>query len=129
MKGPNPLKRPEITQQITFLHAENLSASREFYSDWLGLTLVRDQSTCLIFKVTDQAYLGFCEHIEPITPGRKVILTLVSDDVDGWYELLKTKTDNIIQPPQANSTYQIYHFFIKDPDGYWVEIQRFDNPL
>jgi catechol 2,3-dioxygenase-like lactoylglutathione lyase family enzyme len=32
-------------------------------------------------------------------------------------------------PPQSNPKYQIYHFFLKDPDGYWIEIQKFDHPL
>lgn len=123
------MARPEITQQITFLHAQNLDDTRYFYTDLLGLPLVRDQETCLIFKVREGAYLGFCQHIEPIPPGRKVILTLVSDDVDGWYAILKNHGKNLIDPPVSNAKYQIYHFFIPDPNGYWIEIQRFDQPL
>lgn len=121
--------RPEITQQITFLHAQNLVDTRHFYTDLLGLPLIRDQETCLIFEVREGAYFGFCQHIEPIPPGRKVILTLVSDDVDGWYRILKDHANNLIDPPVSNATYQIYHFFVPDPNGYWVEIQRFDQPL
>jgi catechol 2,3-dioxygenase-like lactoylglutathione lyase family enzyme len=120
---------PEITQQITFLHAQNLEATRRFYAQVLGLRLARDQGSCLIFQTTESAYLGFCEHIEPVPPGRKVILTLVSDDVDGWYAKLKDSGQRISGSPVANPHYQIYHFFIVDPNGYWVEIQRFDEPL
>lgn len=123
------MSRPEISQQITFLHAQNLDETRHFYGDILGLPLVRDQGTCLIFQVCENAFLGFCKHIEPIPPGRKVILTLVSDDVDGWYTTLIENGQRLIDPPSANHTYQIYHFFIPDPDGYWIEIQRFDQPL
>lgn len=103
--------------------------TKKFYSDVLGLQLVRDQGTCLIFRVTGSAFLGFCEHIEPIAPGRRIILTLISDDVDGWYSELMGKKVEIVEPPKANPKYQIYHFFLKDPDGYWVEIQRFNDPL
>ena len=119
----------EINQQITFLHASNLEETRRFYTDVLGLPLAREQSTCLIFKVTREAYLGFCEHIEPIEPGRKVILTLVSDDVDGWYAALQARGESLVNPPIHNPKFGIYHFFIIDPNGYWVEIQRFDQPL
>jgi len=123
------MSKPGFAQQITFLHTENLDRTKKFYSDVLGLQLVRDQGTCLIFRVTDSAYLGFCEHIESINQGRKVILTLVTDDVDAWYRDLVEKNIEIVEPPKANPKYQIYHFFFKDPDGYWVEIQRFDKPL
>lgn len=115
--------------QITFLHANNLTATRQFYEGELGLRLARDQGTCLIFQVTPTAFLGFCQHIEPIQPGRKVILTLVSNDVDGWYENLKSKGMALLGPPKANPQFNIYHFFLKDPDGYWIEIQKFDDPL
>lgn len=120
---------PEISEQITFLHAGDLDATRLFYSQILELPLVREQATCLIFKVTGGAFLGFCEHIEQITPGRKVILTLVSDDVDGWYDILQSKGVEVMDAPKANPKYKIYHFFLKDPNGYWIEIQRFDEPL
>jgi catechol 2,3-dioxygenase-like lactoylglutathione lyase family enzyme len=123
------MAKPEITQQITFLHAQNLAETRHFYADLLGLKLARDQATCLIFKVTPEAYLGFCSHIEPIPTGRKVILTLVSEDVDGWYATLKEQGQDQIDPPVENLNYQIYHFFIQDPNGYWIEFQRFNQPL
>ncbi len=123
------MNRPEISQQITFLHAHDLDETRHFYTQVLGLQIARDQRICVIFQVNDQAYLGFCQHIEPIPAGRKVILTLVSDDVDGWYSALKESGYNLIDPPIANPRYQIYHFFIPDPNGYWIEIQRFDQPL
>ena len=123
------MKRPPINQQITFLHTQDLDETRRFYTDVLGLRLVRDQGTCIIFKITQSAYLGFCEHIESIAPGRKVILTLVSDDVDEWYTALIESGQNIINPPTTNPKYEIYHFFLTDPNGYWIEIQRFDQPL
>jgi len=123
------MSNPGFNQQITFLHAENLVRTKKFYSDVLGLQLVRDQGICLIFRVTDSAYLGFCEHIEPIKQGRKIILTLVSEDVDDWYSELIGKKVEIVALPKANPKYQIYHFFLKDPDGYWIEIQSFNIPL
>ncbi len=122
---------PELkfSQQITFLHSNNLDATRHFYQEILGQNLARDQGNCIIFQVTETAYLGFCEHIEHIQPGRRIILTLVTDDVDHWYEVLKGKSVNLMTLPKANLKYQIYHFFLLDPDGYTVEIQKFDNPL
>ncbi|MEA3326825.1 MAG: VOC family protein [Chloroflexota bacterium] len=116
-------------QQITFLHSQDLQATRHFYNEVLGLPLVRDQGSCLIFSVTESAYLGFCEHITPIKIGRRVILTLVTNNVDEWYAVLKDRGVDLISEPKSNPLFQIYHFFLNDPDGYWIEIQRFDQPL
>ena len=116
-------------QQITFLQSQNLDLTLQFYTEVLGLPLVRDQEACLIFGVAENAYLGFCRHIEPIPPGRRVILTLVTDDVDGCYQRLKSRRADLVSQPESNAKFEIYHFFLKDPDGYWVEIQRFDQPL
>jgi catechol 2,3-dioxygenase-like lactoylglutathione lyase family enzyme len=123
------MKSGPFKQQIVFLQAQNLDITRQFYTGILDLPLVRDQEACLIFGVAETAYLGFCRHIEPIEPGRRVILTLVTEDVDGWYKKLKSRGADLVSRPEANPKFQIYHFFVKDPNGYWVEIQRFDQPL
>ena len=123
------MKPSPFDQQITFLHTQDLGATRAFYAGTLDLPLVRDQGTCLIFAAAQNAFLGFCEHIEPIQPGRRVILTLVTDDVDGWYQQLQSPGAELVSEPKANAKFNIYHFFLKDPNGYWVEIQRFDQPL
>jgi predicted enzyme related to lactoylglutathione lyase len=119
----------EISQQITFLHASDLDSTRKFYEEILDLPLARDQAKCLIFKTAENAFLGFCTHIEPVANGRKVILTLVSADVDGWYRYLQNRGVEIANPPTPNPQFGIYHFFLVDPNGYWIEIQRFDQPL
>jgi catechol 2,3-dioxygenase-like lactoylglutathione lyase family enzyme len=126
---PYLMPHPSISQQITFLHAQDLTATSQFYTKTLGLAMVRDQGSCRIFQVTESAFLGFCEHIEPSPPGRKVILTLVSDQVDEWYQTLKQQRAELMDSPKANPKYQIYHFFLKDPNGYWIEIQHFEQPL
>ncbi|MDA0653066.1 MAG: VOC family protein, partial [Proteobacteria bacterium] len=51
-----------------------------------------------------------------------------SDDVDNWYERLKAKGVAIEAPPSENARFNIYHFFLRDPDGYKLEIQTFRDP-
>jgi catechol 2,3-dioxygenase-like lactoylglutathione lyase family enzyme len=45
--------------------------------------------------------------------------------VDGWYEHLSARGVAFEKPPQINPQYRIYHCFLRDPDGYLIEIQRF----
>ena len=124
-----PPSAPVFDQFVTFLYARDLERSAAFYGDAIGLPLVLDQGGCRIFQVSPDAFLGICSCTEarPCSPDG-VIVTLVSNDVDGWYERLKAKGVAFETPPRANPKYKIYHCFLRDPDGYQIEIQRFDNP-
>ena len=122
------MKRPTIEQQVTFLATRDLRANAAFYEDVLGLALVLDQGVCRIYQTGKAAFLGFCEHL-PLTVGEQpVIVTLVSHDVDGWHDYVLEKGVAIEKRPLMNAKYNIYHFFMRDPDGYLVEIQRFLDP-
>lgn len=122
------LSKNLFDQTVTFLHTNDLDATSHFYENILGLVLVRDQGVCRIYKTSENAYLGFCTHLETPSP-KGTILTLVTSSVDKWYQALHTKDVEIVNPPAHNPKYQIYHFFFKDPNGYTLEIQRFDEPL
>jgi catechol 2,3-dioxygenase-like lactoylglutathione lyase family enzyme len=115
-------------QQVIFLSVRDLEESSKFYEETLGLRLARDQGTCRIFHLSGTSYVGVCQGSDPKTE-HGLTLTMVSDDVDGWYERLKAQNVNIKHPPSLNEKYQIYHFYLEDPDGYTVEIQRFNDPL
>ncbi len=119
---------PSTTDAITFLPTNDLQATKEFYLERLGLPLVADQGVCLIFKVTDAAYFGFCSHLQTITKPDSVILTIVADDPDAWHRHCQHAGIETDSPPKLNKNYGIYHFFARDPNGYRVEFQRFDDP-
>jgi catechol 2,3-dioxygenase-like lactoylglutathione lyase family enzyme len=113
--------------QITFLPCADLARSRAFYGDVLGLELVLDQGTCNIFRVTGNSFIGVCEHLDPIE-GRSAIFTIVADDVDGWCKRISDNGGRVESGPAHSDRYHIYHAFIRDPDGNYIEIQRFDDP-
>lgn len=121
------MTRPTADAQITFLPASDLTASKAFYGGILGLDLVVDQGTCLIFRVTDEAFLGVCEHLEPIE-GRSVIVTIVAEDVDGFCAMVIANGGAVETGPEHNERFGIYHAFFRDPDGHHIEVQRFDDP-
>ena len=119
---------PSIDQQITFLHTRDLAGTARFYEDKLGLRLVLDQGGCRIYQVCGTAYLGFCQRESAPEQPRGVILTLVTDEVDEWYRLLLEEGVAFDKAPAHNPAYGIYHCFLRDPNGYLVEIQQFDDP-
>ena len=113
-----------IEKQIVFLPTKNLDSTTHFYMNIMGLQLFLDQGDCIIFKSCQNSYIGFCKRSVEIIEG-KFILTLIVDNVDEAYVELKSKGFDDISPPVINEKYQIYHFFITDPNGYLVEFQKF----
>ena len=115
-------------QFVSFVYTPDLAAARLFYETVLELPLVRDQGTCLIFRVSSDGFLGVCQReTAPAVDG--IIVTLVADDVDARFRAAVDRGAEVIQPPRHNATYGITHCFLRDPTGYKIEIQRFDERL
>ena len=124
---------PPISDQITFIYTTDMAAAIDFYEEKLQLPLALDQGGCRIYRVTGNAFIGVCrrpkDDIHPPDPRKRgVILTLVTEDVDAWHARLKDAGVAFDAPPAHNDEYEIYHTYLRDPSGYLIEIQRFDNP-
>lgn len=118
-----------LAQQITFLYTRDLARTADFYERVLGLRLARDQGTCRIYHVAGAAYLGFCERAEAPEVPTGVVVTLVTDAVDEWCARLRAEGVPVVKEPADNPPYRIYNAFLRDPNGYLLEIQRFWEPL
>lgn len=121
------MDRPSIDQQITFFPTEELAATAYFYEEVLQLPLVLDQGNCLIYRVSGGAFVGFCERAAPGEPS-DLIFTLVTQEVDAWHGYLAGQGIPIEMPPTLNPQYNIYQMFVRDPNGYLIEIQTFRDP-
>ena len=121
-----------IDQQITFLYTRDLETTARFYEEVLGLPLALDQGVCRIYRVSGDGYLGFCRRAEtpeqPPDMPPAVIFTIVTEEVDQWYSHLSDRGAVFDEPPAINPQYNIYHCFLRDPNGYLIEIQRFLDP-
>lgn len=120
--------QPPIREWIAFLPAPAWQETCHFYEAILGLPCVLDQGDCRIYQVAESGYVGFCQRGETPQPSERVILTLVTEAVDAWYVHLQAHGVTIIKPPTYNEKYRIYHLFAQDPNGYLIEIQRFEDP-
>jgi catechol 2,3-dioxygenase-like lactoylglutathione lyase family enzyme len=115
--------------QVLFLPTDNLANVHAFYAGTLGLTLVRDQGICRIYQSAPGAYVGFCERGYVIPADFRVVITLLIADVDGVYDALRAKGIKTESTPSLSETFNVYQFFLRDPNGYLVEVQRFEEPL
>jgi catechol 2,3-dioxygenase-like lactoylglutathione lyase family enzyme len=125
------MDQPPITQQITFIYTDDLEQSATFYENVMGFSLWLDQGTCRIYTVTGNGLLGVCQTSDTSKGNfqtgeqHNIIFTLVTPEVDTWYEYLSERGVNFEKPPEHNPAYKIYHCFLRDPNGYLIEIQRF----
>lgn len=120
--------RPTIEQQVTFLYTRDLVTTAHFYEEVMGLSLVLDQGSCRIYRVSGDAFVGFCQSDDAPRQPSGVIFTLVTPEVDAWYRYLSDQGVAFEKKPQLNPRYNIYHTFLRDPNGYLIEIQRFLDP-
>jgi catechol 2,3-dioxygenase-like lactoylglutathione lyase family enzyme len=112
---------------IVFLKTRDLAETTRFYTQVMGFEYVLDQTTCRIFKMCSASYVGFCL-TDGSTGSEEVVLTLESDDVDGYTAQLEAAGATIEVRPRYNERYQIYQMFLRDPNGYLLEVQRFMDP-
>lgn len=112
--------------QITFCYTEDISLIHDFYHTVMELPMVLDQGGCRIYRVAGDAYLGFCTS-KRSGCRNTVTITLVTDNVDFWFSKAKAAGCQVIREPAATTEYKIYNCFLKDPAGYTLEIQRFED--
>lgn len=117
-----------FVQQVIFVYTRDLAGTAGWYADVLGLPQVLDQGACRIFRATPTGFIGVCSRPNRVVEPRGVILTLVSDDVDGWHARLVARGAAVEAPPRLSSEFGVYAFLVRDPNGYVIEIQEFRDP-
>ena len=128
-RGSSLGARSDLRGQITFLPTSDLAATHAFYADLLGLPLVRDQGVCRIYATAPGAFVGFCDRGYAVPDRYRVVLTLLVDDVEGAFERLRDASADIVSEPAHSERFAAVTAFVRDPNGYLVELQRFDVPL
>ena len=110
---------------IFFSGCHDMEQTHHFYAELLGLPLYKDQGLCRIYEVPGGGKIGFCTHMKIAKNEKSPIITLLTQDVDGAYQRLIQAGLAPLHTPQENPRFCIYHFFVHDPNGYLVEVQRF----
>ncbi|TRO46689.1 VOC family protein [Candidatus Bathyarchaeota archaeon] len=106
---------------IVFLSTTMRDEMVEFYTSRFGMTVWIEQEDCTILR-EDNLILGFCQRDKADSCG--IITFWVGSN--GEVDALHAKHSDIAEgPPQVNERYRIYHFFLRDPEGRRLEIQRF----
>ena len=114
--------------QITLLYFRNIEKAFRFYEDLLGLKVRIDQGYGRIYEVSGRALLGVMDEKRGFLQsgqGKSIMISLVTDDVDPWYETLKKKGVKMLSEPLTKEDIGIRSFLFEDPEGHILEIQKF----
>lgn len=110
---------------IIFFKTRKLEVIHHFYHVTLGMEVWLQQVNGYIYK-QGNLLLGFIQADEAEKEGIITIFNQDKEVIEQAYEKYKTL---VTQPLKTNEKYNIYHFYIKDPEGRKVEFQTFLHPL
>jgi lactoylglutathione lyase len=122
------LDSPAVNGLITFLYYDDLEKAEEFYRDVMGFDLVVDQGWAKILNVAEKAHVGLVDGnvgYHRASPTKPVMITIVVDDVDQWYEHMQKLGIETLNEPRDNEELSLRMFLLEDPEGYVIEIQKF----
>ena len=116
-----------IDAQISWVYTGDLDATADFYGRILGLECSRDEGGARLYRTAEGAFIGLCRAFEDrVVEPKGGMISIVTDDVDGWYRRLHAYGLAIDEPPRRLSRFGIYSFFVRDPNGYVIEFQQFE---
>jgi len=106
---------------IVFLGTVKLGEVVDFYTSRFGMEIWLRQEDCTLLRF-DNLTLGFCQRKRADTQGIITFWYDTKDEVDAMYSKLEDLAEDA---PRENPKYRIYHFFLRDPEGRVVEVQKF----
>lgn len=114
-----------IDGTITFFYYDDLERASRFYEGVLGLEPVIDVDFAKVYRIHDNAHVGLVDSERGYLKACKdkpVMLTLLSENIDVWYEYLKTFGVKVEQPPKTADYLNMKTMLLRDPEGYLIEI-------
>ncbi len=119
--------RPSISHSIVFTYTDDLPTASRFFKDVLELDFVVDQGPCHIFRLSATSFIGVCHLSDRPTEKGGVTISMVSEEVDEWHDFLTAKGLEYVAKPAHSDRFGVYSSLFMSPDGYRLEIQRFDD--
>jgi predicted enzyme related to lactoylglutathione lyase len=113
---------------ITFTYYNNIEEANRFYKEILELEQVMDRDWVKIFKLGTSAHIGLVNTERgTLKPNKEkpVMLSIMVEDIDGWYDMLQEKGVKTNHPPQKGADIDMMGFLCWDPEGYVIEILEF----
>lgn len=117
-----------IQANLVFFYYPDLEEAERFYGDILGLEKVLDYGFAKIYRISLSTFIGLVDETkgmhDPSEP-KTVTLSFVTQEIDQWYQYLKSQGVEIRNPLKDASRHPTRGFVAYDPAGYFLEFERF----
>ena len=117
-----------IQANLVFFYYPDLDEAERFYGNILGLERVLDYGFAKIYRISRSTFIGLVDETkgmhDPSEP-KTVTLSFVTQEIDQWYQYLKSQGIEIRNPLKESSRLPIKGFVAYDPAGYFLEFERF----
>jgi len=117
-----------IDANIVFYYYSDLDAAVTFYRDVLGLEQVLDYGFARAFQIADSAFICLVDEtggMHDTSEPKSILLTLLTEELDGWYEYLQAQGVEIYRPLTDREDHAFRNFMAVDPGGYILEFETF----
>lgn len=115
---------------IVWFYYKDMDGMRRFYEDVLGFDLVADQGWTRIYALGPTGYFGLVDEergMHRFTEQKGVTLSLITDDIDGWYAYLSNHDRIEMRSAQISERDRYRAFVAYDPEGYYLEWDVFND--
>ncbi|SVB93520.1 uncharacterized protein METZ01_LOCUS246374 [marine metagenome] len=120
-----------IDSQITMFYYTDITPAVHFYGDILGLEKTLDWSWVVFFQTGSSSFIGLVteghDAFHDVQPSNAVMLSLVTNDLDLWYERLR-QWNEVTFLKSISDSGPIRSFMVEDPGGYTVEFFQWLTP-
>ncbi len=115
---------------IVWFYYKDMEAIQRFYEDVLGFDLIVDQGWAKIYPIGPTAYFGLVDEqrgMHNFTEEKAVTLSLITDNLDAWYDYLQSHGGIEIRSAEISDTDRYRAFVAYDPEGYYLEWDTFKD--
>ena len=122
--GGRMMNAPSIASSTTMFYYDDIGPASHFYGEVLGLEKTLDWEWVRFFSTGPASSVGVVTVGDgawhQVQDRNSVMLSLVTDDVDAWYERLVDR-DDVTFLKDIRDGGGIRSFLLEDPGGYTVE--------
>ena len=115
---------------VVWFYYKDMEGIQRFYEETLGFDLIVDQGWAKIYPIGPTGYFGLVDEklgMHNFTETKAVTLSLITDDIDGWYEYAKNNEAIEMRSEEISDTDRYRAFVAYDPEGYYLEWDIFKS--
>ena len=115
---------------VVWFYYQDMEGIQRFYENVLGFDLIVDQGWAKIYPIGPTAYFGLVDEqrgMHNFTEQKAVTLSLLTDNLDDWYEYLSDHNGIEMRSEEISDTERYRAFVAYDPEGYYLEWDVFKD--